>query len=71
MFFMGRNVSDVASLYLAVASKLIMIFWFTIMLVEMRLRRPLLVIQNLVRYESMKLHLLSIHIIMTFIMQKS
>ena len=39
--FMGANVRRVTSFYLAVASKFIMIFWFTMMLVEMRLRRSL------------------------------
>ena len=71
MFSIGGNVWDVTSFYLAVVSKLIMISWFIIMLTEMCLRRSLLTIQTLVRYESIKLHLLSIHMIINYITQKS
>ena len=70
-FSIGGNVWDVTSFYLAVVSKLIMISWFIIMLTEMCLRRSLLTIQTLVRYESIKLHLLSIHMIINYITQKS
>ena len=70
-FSIGGNVWDVTSFYLAVVSKLIMISWFIIILTEMCLRRSLLTIQTLVRYESIKLHLLSIHMIINYITQKS
>ena len=70
-FSIGGNVWDVTSFYLAVVSKLIMISWFIIMLTEVCLRRSLLTIQTLVRYESIKLHLLSIHMIINYITQKS
>ena len=70
-FSIGGNVWDVTSFYVAVVSKLIMISWFIIMLTEMCLRRSLLTIQTLVRYESIKLHLLSIHMIINYITQKS